>query len=510
MKFSFLISIPYFSSTFNQTHLKSDRFNMPLTTKRNIDTYFCLLKMGLKLNMIERLSKLIAFTTITAFLSCVGSTEKNITYFGGKIINPKSNHVILYDNEIVLDTFYLDRNDVFLGEIPALNEGLYYFKHGNEHQYIYLEPTDSLLLRLNTWDFDESLVFSGKGAQRNNLLIDCFLDSEKQDKLFYKFYDLTPEEFRKKVDSLEEIKLATYDEFDKNNPEESDNYKEILKIALTYPLYAKVENYPMAHSAMSKQDNDRTEVNSSFYPHRDKIAIDKDSIMYFYAYRDFVLSHLYNKVNTAGHKLESDEFTVSLLKTIANELRNEYTRNAILRQTMIGHFYRKSSCNVNNEAFHTYLQLSTNDSDKRLIKALLNDSRKLHKGKKIYNFKIKDYNKTDRAIKSIIKGKNAVVYFWNSDFVSKEYIAARVKYLSKEFPDVKFVGVKIDGKGKDRIKQLDIKSQYYIGPDSKANQFLTSKMPRTLLIDKKGVITNGYAALSSRNIHEQIGNLVKN
>ena len=465
--------------------------------------------MRLRLNMTERLSKLIALLTLTALIGCAGTSEKSMTYFGGKIINPKSDFVVLYDNEVVLDTFYLDQNDAFLGEMPSLIEGLYYFKHGNEHQYIYLEPKDSVLIRLNTWDFDESLVFSGKGAERNNLLIDCFLESEKEDKLFYKLYDLTPKEFKNKVDSIEEGRLARLSEFESKNPQESEQFKNILKIALTYPLYAKVESYPMAHSA-KKQHESHIEVNRSFYSHRDKVSLDNDSIMYFYAYRDLVLSHLYNKVNTAGHKLESDEFTVSLLKTVANELKNEDTRNAILRQTVIGHFYRKSSCNVNKDAFETYFNLSTNEKDKNLVSSLLSDSKKVHKGKKIHNFHITDYNKTDRSIKSLIKGKNSVVYFWNPSYSSKDYIAARIIYLSREYPSIEFIGIKINGDGKDRIEKLDIKSQYYVSPKSEANDFLSSKMPRTILINKKGVVTNGYASLNSRNIYEQIALLAKN
>ena len=459
--------------------------------------------------MIERISKLIALLLVTALTGCAGTSEKNSTYFGGKIINPKSNFVVLYDNEVVLDTLYLDENDTFLGEVEFLNEGLYYFKHGNEHQYIYLEPKDSVLIRLNTWDFDESLVFSGKGAERNNLLIDCFLEAEKDDKLFYSYYEKTPAEFRLKVDSIEKKRLETFNDFDLKHPEESEEYKEVLKIALTYPLYAKVESYPIAHNAMSK-DHLNVELNRSFYKHRDIINLDNDSIMYFYAYRDLVLSHLYNKVTTAGHDYQSDEFTVSLLRTIANELRNEDTRNAILRQTVIGHFYRKSSCNVNNDAFETFFSLSTNDGDKKQVKMLLSDSRKLHKGKKVHDFKIKDYNKTQRSIKSLIKGKNSVVYFWNPSYVSKDYIASRINFLSREYPNINFIGIKIDGKGKDRIKKIDIKSQYYIDSKSIANDFLTSKMPRTLLINKKGVVTNGYASLSSRNIFDQIAQLEKN
>jgi len=457
--------------------------------------------------MIERLSKLIALFSFTALVGCMGTSEKSITYFGGKIINPKANFVVLFDNEVVLDTFFLDQDDRFLGEVKFLNEGLYYFKHGNEHQYIYLEPKDSLLIRLNTWDFDESLVFSGKGAERNNLLIDCFLESEKDKRIFYSFYEMSPNHFKEKVDSIIKRRLITFKEFETNNPQESEEYKNILKIALTYPLYAKVENYPIAHIAMS-HDEKHKEVTRDFYTHRDMVDMNNDSIMYFYAYRDLVVSHLYNKVSTAGHHHESDEFTISLLRTIANELKNEDTRNVILRQTVIGHFYRKSSCNVNTDAFDTYFQLSSNEKDKKMVMRLLNDSKQIHKGKKLHNFHITDYNRTDRPIKSIIKGKHSVVYFWNPEYMSREFIASRIGYLSREYPDVEFIGVKIDGKADGRIKRLDIKSQYYISPKSEAHEFLTSKMPRTILVDEKGVVTNGYASLSSPNIYAQIAEMV--
>ena len=86
------------------------------------------------------------------------------TYFGGKIINPKCSYVTLSDNYSFNDTIYLKKDNSFLGSYKNFKEGLYLFEHGPEHQYVYLEPKDSLLFRLNTWDFDESLVFSGKDA----------------------------------------------------------------------------------------------------------------------------------------------------------------------------------------------------------------------------------------------------------------------------------------------------------------------------------------------------------
>ena len=128
--------------------------------------------MGIFTN-INISNKLLALVSISVFIGCESKTVCNSTYFGGKIINPKTNHVVLFENETPIDTFYLDNKNSFLGEITSLNEGLFYFKHGNENQYVYLEPKDSLLIRLNTWNFDETLVFSGKGAEKNNLLIEA-------------------------------------------------------------------------------------------------------------------------------------------------------------------------------------------------------------------------------------------------------------------------------------------------------------------------------------------------
>ena len=122
--------------------------------------------------------------------SCVDKEANANTFFGGKIINPKTRFVALYSNDKLIDTLYLNNRNKFLGTYENLDEGLYYFQHGNENQYVYLEPKDSLILRLNTWDFDESLVFAGKGAERNNILIDIFLETENERKDFYQFYVL--------------------------------------------------------------------------------------------------------------------------------------------------------------------------------------------------------------------------------------------------------------------------------------------------------------------------------
>ena len=104
--------------------------------------------------MSKHLPYLILALVFSVLLSCSSEQTQSETYFGGKIINPKSNYVVLHSMQKVIDTLYLKKDNTFLGKLQDPNEGLYYFTHGNENQFIYLEPQDSLMLRLNTWYFD--------------------------------------------------------------------------------------------------------------------------------------------------------------------------------------------------------------------------------------------------------------------------------------------------------------------------------------------------------------------
>jgi hypothetical protein len=463
--------------------------------------------------MLKKRQLILPFLLLILLVGCNTSSKDTSTYFGGKIINPKSKYVILYAMDKVIDTLYLDAKNKFLGTYKDAKEGLYYFVHGQEHQYFYLEPKDSLLLRLNSWDFDESLVFTGKGAERNNILIDCFLEDEIDRKNFYAFNQLKPLFFKQKADSLIDLKLATYNNYIKDHPKETKGYKNILNVALTYPIYARMERYPMAHVSYSKQ-REFPEINEDFYAFRKSINITRDSLLYYNPYSYYLKNFLYNKTYSLGHapmmKEYSSKFTIDLLNTIDRKIASETSRNAFLKQTVIGHFYKNSSGNVNKSTFKTFFNLSTNKEDKEKVNLLFKDSKLLEKGAVIGGFSIFDFTNSPQPIKKITASKNSCLFFWNPEYVSKTYIGTRIHFLSKKYPKIQFIPVKIDGNNSDRIQKLDIKNQFFIDIRSGANSFLTSKMPRVILIDKKGKIVNGFASISSFNIHSQLAKLNNN
>ena len=75
----------------------------------------------------------------------------------------------------------VDLDGLFNITIDTISSGLYTFYHEPEFQYIIIDENDNLQIRLNTLDFDESLVYTGKGSSKNNFLMDVFLRSENDE-----------------------------------------------------------------------------------------------------------------------------------------------------------------------------------------------------------------------------------------------------------------------------------------------------------------------------------------
>jgi hypothetical protein len=444
---------------------------------------------------------------------CTSSDKEKLTYFGGKIIHPKSDFVLLYKNNKLIDSLFLDKEDKFIGSYKNFTEGFYYFIHGNENQHIYFEPKDSISIRLNTWDFDESLVFSGIGADKNNILIDCFLENEKErySHNIYSFYRLESASFKAKLDSLLNLRQKKIDAFKARQKEElPENYSKILEIVAKYPIYTKFERYPARHKGLQKTKY-FPKVDSTFYQYRESIDMNNSDLMYLSSYTQYIVNRFENNVYTQGFSSKSDKFTVALLNTVNENITSEKTKNTYLRQMVVNNFLDRSSCGINKDAFYTYFKLSTDIEDKKEVQRLINDTKRVHAGIQLPAFEVYDFNNSKQTINKLVKNKNSVIYLWNPKYTSKEYLASRIKYLSKEFPKLNFIGVKISSSTKEKpIKGIDIKQQFFINSESVANDFLTSKLTRTLLVNKKGKVVNGYASLSSSKIRKQLKALQKN
>ena len=115
----------------------------------------------------HKFTKLLLFSTITVLLlnSCKSEfkSDNYIAYFGGEITNPNISYVLFCKENEVIDTIKLDKNNRFFIKFDSLTPGLYNFKHNPEYQYVYFDKNDSIMVHINSKDFDESIVFCGRG-----------------------------------------------------------------------------------------------------------------------------------------------------------------------------------------------------------------------------------------------------------------------------------------------------------------------------------------------------------
>ena len=94
----------------------------------------------------------------------------------------------------------------------------------------------------------------------------------------------------------------------------------------------------------------------------------------------------------------SANFTSDLLTIINKKISHEDTKNAFLKQTIISHFFNKSSCNLNEVPFDKFLKFSTDEEDKNQVRNLINDTKSIVLNSKMTEFSINDYLDTPRSI----------------------------------------------------------------------------------------------------------------
>jgi hypothetical protein len=202
-------------------------------------------------------------------------------WIGGKIVNPKTDFVLISHNRNTSDTVYLNDDNFFKYHIKAADPGLYYFQHF-EFQAMFIEPGDSIMLRVNTVEFDESLTYTGKGSSKNNFLTELFLLNEQADQEIVSFYTLTPELFIKKMDSIDAERQAFLEDFLQRN-DVSSGFKEVANAAIDYSIYGKMELYITSNYKKQRFGADN-EIPASFFNYRSDIDLGNEDLRTYYPY----------------------------------------------------------------------------------------------------------------------------------------------------------------------------------------------------------------------------------
>ena len=460
-------------------------------------------------------------------LGCNSNGENSdFAYIGGEIVNPKNKSVVLYNTKgKIADTFVLDANNRFIHKITDLQPGLYSVRHGGEYQMVLLEPNDSIMFRLNTYDFDESLVFTGNGAKKNNYLIKTYIANEKEAKKLSRYAQKEPETFNSFIETRRNDRLNEFYSFLEHNENVGTPFfKSIIEANINYNAYADKEIYPFAYFGNNKLTHIK-DLPEDFYTYRGSVDYNANHLSNFFSYNRFLSAHFDNLAlksyyqNNAYHSMfnrHSTEYNTSKLDLIDSLISDETIKNYLLKSKARDFISHNHSEPEAQEMLDHYLLKSTNTEDRSYMKALVASLKQLRSGNPLPNLTVVNYDNTEHLLPTIIT-KPTIIYFWTSNskqqYRNSHY---KVNELKAKFPNMDFISINI--KDNDDEFWKNIINQYNF-PTTREYKFKNSAIARqtlalnylnkAIIVDKKGRILHPNANIYSSNFENRLEALLQ-
>lgn len=457
------------------------------------------------------------FVIVFASLLCSCNKEHKASdysaYFGGEIVNPTHRYVLFCKDSEVIDTIPLQEDNTFFIKFDSLASGLYNFKHEPEFQYVFFDKNDSIMVHINSNDFDESIVFCGKGDEKNNFLMDLYLRNESNGEKSFNIYDYDISVFTRNVDSTFKSNKKFY-QIRKNEIKWSKEFDLYAKAALDFHSYSKKELYPVIHKMRTGNDI-REKLPKYFYKFRKDIDFNNVELS---GYLPFVM-YLSNMLNNVGAINYHNHFsTVDLsLKMNINKLniadtliKNEKVKNMILNNIAFTYLLEDQNM-LNNQAFlDTYYKYSTDKSAENEIIKIGKAIQLLKPGNSMPEVNLFNLNGIKVSSKSFLN-KKSVLFFYTENAETHMASAHKKALLFKTIhPDYQFIAINLDD---NQSKWIELLSKYNFDgiqqyrcadfEDLKTKWAIT-KIHRTLVLDKNGKIDNAFTNLFEANFEKHL------
>lgn len=438
-----------------------------------------------------------------------GKTDSPNVFFGGEIVNPTSDQVILYNGDVAVDSAKLDEQNRFSFSLDSITEGLYHFNHNPELQYVYLERGDSLAIRLNTLYFDESLIFSGKGEEINNFLLERFLKHEEEAGLVRSLYRLDATEFERKIDSLINTGLETLASL-KQERDISDKEEKIAKASIVYHYDTFKEEYPFKHKRLTGQKK-MGKLPENFYDYRKNLTFNDKDLTYLRPYYNFMLNHVGNlsymsckhKCNIKNGVVHNQlHFNKHKLTVIDSLFTEQELKDNLFRYVAFDYLLNGRDSEKDNEEFiENFHQLSDNNRHMEEIDALYEGIENIQPNKKVPDVQVSNVDGEVVSLREIAQGKEnkTVFYFWSGTNRGHfENMKRRVAYLSSNNPGYQFVGINIRTsepvwKGLVESSGLNRQLQYRSADFDALTKVLIIDKPNKCIITENDIIVDAFA-----------------
>ena len=462
-----------------------------------------------------------------ALVSCkkdVQVDEADFAYFGGEIVNPLKEFVIISKADKLLDTVTLDRNNRFIYKVDSLESGLYTFRlwaaQGLEFQMVLLEPNDSIMFRLNTMEFDETLVFSGKGAKKNNYLIDLFLEGEVEDQEVLGLCQLPADDFSNHIDSIRNNKLNRLNKF-VTKYDVTNAFKEIAEANINYDYYLSKEVYPFVNYV----NNERTTLKSlpeDFYTFRKDVDYDHKLVKDYYPYSSFLKYHFENMAlakhfensNDSVFNIKSLDYNLIRLNLIDSIVSDKELKNTLLMEAAVEFITKSKNVDTFDPLLESFKAKCSNNNQQEYVSNLVNSLKNLKAGNKIPNVLVTDYRNNQKTLKELIK-RPTVIYFWSTAYRTHIDSHRKAQELKEKYPEVDFIAINVNVENNKlwhkiiRDNKYNIEEEYvFNNPKEARHQLAIYPINKVMIIDENSEIANAHTNMFYIGFEDELLGLI--
>ena len=454
---------------------------------------------------------------ISILFSCNNKifNDKSI-FIGGNIINPSSKFVLLYKNEEMIDTIFLDQENKFSKRFFNLSPGVYKLEHPPKNESVFLENGDSIWTRVNTVDFNASISFSGIGSGKNNYLVKNKNQLRNETSFLSSKYSLDPLIFSKIIDSLLNVNNQNWKKFDSLS-ELSELGKKITQSSYIYPYANRKERYYLIRGG-SNIIKDK----SNFFNFRKKLNYEEEELNSFEPYIKYLLSYVNNIVINSDKNyfktMGETSFNINRLIVIDSTIYSKKLRSTLFRSIAYDELINFEN-HKNHKKFIDFFSKLQNGSENHIeeIKSLYNSISLMQKGKKLPSIELEDTNFNKINSNTIFENKPSVIYFWSQ--TQMNYFKNTYKFVNrfkKIYPNYRYIGISIQP-----FNSLVLnfqKDSGIFGDDQYAmvnfergsKKWVLTLLNKGLIIDENQTIKEGFGVFTSNNFEKILKEFHKN
>lgn len=442
------------------------------------------------------------FLLVLILWSCSENNQKySGVFFGGQIVNPSSNFVRLYRDNMTIDSLILDQNFRFEKKFDSLDSGIYKLEHIPEYQSVFIENGDSLWVRINASAFKESIVYSGKGAAKNNFIMEVFLDQEKENDFLSSKFSNNSTRFNQIIDSLLNQKKQLWIEMDSLN-QLSPIAQKITQAAYIYPYATIRERYGLLRGT-----NWSAEEDSIFFEFRKYLNYGDNDLALFDPYVNYLMNYINEKALDSSEyyfQAEKDtDFNIRRLTVVDQEIKGTKLRNNLARAIAYKEILNFDKHEEHDKFLQYYAIVNSSQKDLAEVLNLHLDIKGMQENQQLPSVPLQKVDQSLVSSDELFPGQPTVIYFWSQSQM-KHYKSTleRVERFKNQYPNYKYVGICIQPFNKmvaqvQKMMQVDIDNQYAIVDFEMASKkWVLTLLNKSIIIDANGKILQGFGNFS--------------